>query len=280
MSIAENLAGIRNRIAETARSCGRDSASIKLIAVSKTKPIGDILEAVNAGQLAFGENYAQELRDKAKQVSEALPATSHQPPVTGFEWHYIGHLQKNKIKYVLPVASWIHTIDSVELLEEIVKKTNPPSPPFTKGGNSIFPPLKKGGRGGFSLINCLIEVNIAGESAKSGVSPENVFDLVDSFSTYAPFDSPSLAQGMLKHSDTYALALRGLMCMPPFSDNPETSRPYFKKLKNLLDEINSRSIYPEKLTELSMGMTQDFEVAIEEGATMVRIGSAIFGERQ
>jgi pyridoxal phosphate enzyme (YggS family) len=251
MSIADNIYSVKSRIDTAARRCDRDPSSIKLIAVSKTRPAGDILAAVKAGQLAFGENYAQELRDKSKQISDLLQTPNSELRTPNLEWHFIGHLQKNKIKYVLPVAGWIHTIDSAELLNAINSKIPP------------HPPLEKGGRGGF--INCLIEVNIAGEANKSGISPENAFELVEHFSKLrAPHSEP---------------ALKGLMCMPPFSDNPETSRPYFKKLKNLLDEINSRSIYPEVLTELSMGMTQDFEIAIEEGATMLRIGTAIFGER-
>lgn len=261
MAIAENLADIKNRIAGAAKRCGRDPASIKLIAVSKTKPVEQILEAVSAGQLAFGENYAQELRDKAKQVAELL--RSHDLTISRsheIEWHFIGHLQKNKIKYVLPAASWIHTIDSAELLEAINRYLT--AHPELVEGRDVH-----ASTGSARTIHCLIEVNIAGESAKSGVSPENVFELVKVF------------------SETYQLAnlptckLMGLMCMPPYSSDPETSRPYFKKLKNLLDEINSRSIYPEKLIEFSMGMTQDFDVAIEEGATMVRVGTAIFGER-
>jgi pyridoxal phosphate enzyme (YggS family) len=247
MSIADNLATVQEKIERIAKKCGREKGSIRLIAVSKTHSVEQILEAARAGQLAFGENYAQELRDKSKQIAELL-ATSHQTLATDLEWHYIGHLQKNKIKYVAPVANWIHTIDSIELLKAVSERP---------ANNDKRP------------INCLIEVNIAGEASKSGVSPENIFSLVRVFSeTYTP-----------KHSGTQALSLKGLMCMPPVSDDAETSRPYFRQLKSLLDEINSRSIYPEKLTELSMGMSQDFEVAIEEGSTMVRIGSAIFGER-
>lgn len=262
MSIANNISAIRSRISAAAVRRGRDQASIKLIAVSKTKPVEQIQEAIAAGQLIFGENYAQELRDKAKEILTLSPPSplkgeGDKVELYNLEWHYIGHLQKNKIKYVVPVASWIHTIDSAELLGEIVKRSALSPSPL---------PLSHQGRGKVVTPNYLIEVNIAGEANKSGVAPENMFDLVSAFSADAI-------------RNTHC-ALRGLMCMPPFSDNPETSRPYFKKLKNLLDEINSRSIYLDKLTELSMGMTQDFEVAIEEGATMVRIGSAIFGERQ
>jgi pyridoxal phosphate enzyme (YggS family) len=244
MTIADNLTSIRKRIAGAAEGCGRAPSGVKLVAVSKTKPIGDIIEAINAGQFAFGENYAQELRDKSKLVPPS-PQPSPQGrggPARTIEWHFIGHLQKNKVKYVVPAASWIHTIDSVGLLQEIGKR------------------LSSG------QVNCLIEVNIADEESKSGVKPGDVIDLVRSFA-----DVSAALDGRLM--------LRGLMCMPPVSDDPETSRPYFKRLKSLLDDINSRKVYGEPLTELSMGMTQDFKVAIEEGSTIVRVGTAIFGIR-
>jgi len=261
MGIKENITIVREKVNRACLNSGRDPSSVRLIAVSKTKPVADILEAVDAGQLIFGENYAQELRDKAREL-EVAPRTAHDARRTAIEWHFIGHLQKNKLKYILPVASWTHTIDSVELLETILRKAKDlilrnegdPSPPE---------PAQDDRR----VINSLIEVNIAGEDSKSGISPENVFELVNAFSKAC------------KPANLLTCKLRGLMCMPPFSSDPETGRPYFKKLKDLLDEINSRNIYPEKLTELSMGTTQDFEVAIEEGATMVRIGSAIFGNR-
>ena len=252
MLIVENLADIKNHIAAAAKRRERDPASIKLIAVSKTKPVEQILEAVSAGQLIFGENYAQELRDKSKQISENLDTYALTHLRTAVEWHFIGHLQKNKLKYVLPVAKWIHTIDSVELLNALSSRLQ-----VTTSSSQIQDVMTCRRD---DVVNCLIEVNIANEQNKSGISPEKVFSLVSAFTQ------------TLKHSNTQTLVLKGLMCMAP-------NRPYFRQLKSLLDEINSRSIYPEKLTELSMGMTQDFEVAIEEGATMVRIGTAIFGER-
>jgi len=257
MSIADNLHTVNERIRIAAARSGRPPSSVRLIAVSKTKPVEDIIEAAKAGQLAFGENYAQELRDKARQISDNLSTYALKHLSTAVEWHFIGHLQKNKIKYVLPIASWIHTIDSQDLLSEIQNKlANRPTP--AEGGSAS---------GGGQPVNCLIEVNIAGEDSKSGIDPDKVFGLVHAFSaTWEPAVPPTCK-------------LCGFMCMPPISENPEKSRPYFRRLKNLLDEINSRSIYPEKLTELSMGMTGDFEVAIEEGATMVRVGSAIFGGR-
>ena len=265
MTIAKNLAKVRAQIEVAAKRCGRNPNSIKLISVSKTKTTAEIMEAINASQLAFGENYAQELRDKNSEITKHYALnTKH----CSIEWHFIGHLQRNKIKYVLPVASWIHTIDSAELLDEINRKLHvilneAKDLPHIISRDSSPPTAVQSDQ---QVINCLIEVNIAGESSKSGINPEKVFDLVKVFSAIEP-------------SNHRTIALKGLMCMPPPSDNPETSRPYFKKLKSLLDEINSRNIYPEKLTELSMGMTQDFEVAIEEGSTMLRIGTAIFGSR-
>ena len=236
MEMKQRIDAIRTRVADTCKRCGRAPSEIRIIAVSKTKPVEAIRMAVETGQVAFGENYAQELRDKAKELS-------------GVEWHFIGRLQKNKVKYVAPVANWIHTVDSVDLIEAINKRlSNVPT---------------------YQRTNVLIEVNVAGESAKSGIAPEKVFDLVQAFQANQRTNEP-----------TNTLALKGLMTMPPYSDNAEKSRPYFKKLRDLLNEINKRNIYPEKLTELSMGMSQDFEVAIEEGATMVRIGTAIFGFRQ
>lgn len=230
-TISENLNVVRERIERTARKCGRDPSSIKLVAVSKTRTSEEVAEAVAAGQLIFGENYAQELKEK----HELLRASTFDLPAD-FEWHFIGHLQKNKAKIVAPIASWIETIDSLELAEAIDKRAA-------------------------SNINCLIEVNIGSEDTKSGTSAANVAEIAKGF-------------GRFKN-----LNLRGLMIIPPFSSDPETGRPHFKKLKALFDELNAMNLSPEPLTELSMGMSHDFEVAIEEGATIIRVGTAIFGER-
>jgi len=230
-NIPENLKAVRERIERAAKRCGRDPSSIKLVAVSKTKTAEEIAKAIAAGQFIFGENYAQELKEK----SEQLRALSFELPAD-FEWHFIGHLQKNKAKIVAPIVSWIETIDSLELAEAIDKRATGP-------------------------IDCLIEVNIGSEGTKSGTGAGEVETIIKGFGRFTN------------------LKLRGLMIIPPYSSDPEFGRPYFKKLKKLFDELDSKKIAAEPLTELSMGMSHDFEVAIEEGATIIRVGTAIFGER-
>lgn len=216
---------IRKRISQAAEKSGRLSENIKLIAVGKTHKTEEILEARNAGQLIFAENYVQELKQKA----EALAGSK-------IEWHFIGHLQRNKVKYIVPFARCIHSLDSIKLAEEIDKRFKSP-------------------------IDCLIEVNLAGEESKTGISEDEVPNLIEA----------------IKNLDK--INLIGLMTMPPYDENPEKSRPYFKKLCKLLKKINEQKLYQKELKELSMGMSEDFEIAIEEGSTMLRIGTAIFGER-
>ncbi len=266
-NIAERLAEVKNAIARAEKRAGRKNGSVKLVAVSKNHPAQAIKEACHAGQNAFGENYAQEFRDKVREIEATPPCDPTYAPTHELthsrtheiEWHFLGHLQKNKIKYVLPAATWIHSIDSVELLQAVAErlKKSPPAKP----------------------LNCLIEVSIAEEETKSGVTIKELPELVKAFATYKfeSSGSPLTTAGMT--SPTHALKLCGLMCMPPVSETPEESRKYFRKLAELLKDINARGIYPEPLTELSMGMSGDFEVAIEEGATLVRIGTLIFGER-
>ncbi len=231
--IAENLNSVKNRLVKAAQESGRNVNEIKLVAVSKKKPAQDIWEAVEAGQFCFGENYAQEFRDKYREIStlDAVLRTPYE-----IEWHFIGHLQRNKVKYVAPSASWIQTIDCLDLAEQINRRASKP-------------------------INCLIEVNLAKENSKNGVAPEKLSGLITGLKGFENIN------------------LKGLMIIPPYVPDPESSRPYFKELKNLLYYINKQSLYLEQLTELSMGMSHDFEVAVEEGATIVRVGTAIFGER-
>lgn len=213
---------------------GRDPSAVKLVAVSKTKSAEHIYEAYCAGQRCFGENYAQELRDKYDQLkTKDERLTTHDQ----IEWHFVGHLQKNKAKFVAPLVSWIESIDSLELASAIDRRAARP-------------------------INCLIEINIGGEESKTGVPPSQLTDL---------------ACGL---SDFKNLKLKGLMIIPPISADPEESRPYFKKLKEILQKLNEQKVTPGPLRELSMGMSYDFEAAIEEGATIVRVGTAIFGERK
>jgi pyridoxal phosphate enzyme (YggS family) len=224
-AIAANLEEIRRRMAEAARRSGRDPASVRLVAVSKTYPAESVAAAAATGQRVFGESRVQESRDK-------IPAC---PP--GLEWHFIGHLQKNKVRQALPLFPFFHSIDSTALagaIDRIAGETG----------------VKAQG---------LLEVNVSGEETKHGFTPEEL---------RAQF--PTLSK--LPH-----LRIRGLMTMAPYSDNPEDARPVFRTLRELRDEL--QSTYQHPLPELSMGMSGDFEPAIEEGATLVRVGSSIFGAR-
>lgn len=217
-STAENLALVRQRIEAACRRAGRSAADVELIAVSKLKSSALIRECFAAGQRAFGENYAQELRDKAKELADL-----------DLKWHAIGPLQMNKARYVAQYASAFHALDRADLAAELSRRrTGAP-------------------------LRCFIEVNLGAEASKRGVAPESVAALLESV------------------RDRPRLQIAGLMCLPPFSNEPDASRPYFRQLKRLASAV--------KLPELSMGTTVDFEVAIEEGATAVRVGTAIFGER-
>ena len=224
-AIAANLEEIRRRMAETARRSGRDPVSVRLVAVSKTYPAEAVAAAAATGQRVFGESRVQESRDK-------IPAC---PP--GLEWHFIGHLQKNKVRQALPLFPFFHSIDSTALagaIDRIAGETG----------------VKAQG---------LLEVNVSGEETKYGFTPEEL---------RAQF--PTLSK--LPH-----LRIRGLMTMAPYNENPEEARPVFRALRELRDEL--QSTYQHPLPELSMGMSGDFEPAIEEGATLVRVGSSIFGAR-
>lgn len=227
MSIPDNLAHIRQRIHAAAEAADRDPSSIRLVAVSKTRPAGDISEAFQAGQTIFGENYIQELTGKLEQVSEPV------------EWHVIGHLQSNKVKYIAGRVALIHSVDRLSLAEEIDRQW---------------------GRLG-KICQVLIQVNISGESTKSGTTEE---------------DALQLARGCSLLPNIKVL---GLMTMPPFFDDPEAARPFFAGLRQLSQTIAAAGIANIEMRELSMGMSGDFEAAIQEGATLVRVGTAIFGER-
>lgn len=222
---AAHLASIRQAIADAATTVGRDPSSVRLVAVSKTHPAAAVAAVAAAGQTVFGESRVQEARDK-------IPAC---PP--GLDWHFIGHLQKNKVRQALPLFTFFHSIDSAALAEAI---------------NRIA------GEAG-SAVDGLLEVNVSGEATKYGFTPEQL-----------SAELPALLK--LPH-----LRVRGLMTMAPYSDNPEDARPVFRALRELRDEMQATHNHP--LPELSMGMSGDFVPAIEEGATLVRIGSSIFGAR-
>jgi hypothetical protein len=226
--IAHNLAAVLNRIRTACQRCNRDPQTVRLVAVSKLHPAELVAEAATAGQTLFGENYVQELCDKAGQIT--LPV----------QWHLIGHLQSNKVKYLPGIVSMIHTVDRYSLAQEINRqwrdKTGVP-------------------------CDILVQVNVSGESTKSGTTADEAMALVRQIAGL-PF-----------------VQVRGLMTMPPFFDDPEGARPYFRELRQLAEQIRGTAIEGVAMEELSMGMSGDFEVAIEEGATLVRVGTAIFGER-
>ena len=223
-----NLDSVMNRIKQSAVSSGRDAESVRLVAVSKTIPAETVKKAIDAGANILGENYIQEAKTKFDDLISY--------PVS---WHFIGHLQTNKAKYAVRIFDLIHSVDSFKLALELNKQAG------------------KSGK----IQHILIQVNVAEESSKSGISIQNTLSLIKEIS-------------LLKN-----LAIKGLMTMPPFFNEPEKVRPFFKDLRNLRDNIRKKEIQNVVMDELSMGMTGDFEAAIEEGATLVRIGTAIFGER-
>jgi pyridoxal phosphate enzyme (YggS family) len=227
MSIAANLAEIHDRITAAAIAAERNPADIRLVAVSKTRPADDVRAAYAAGQLIFGENYIQELVGKLADIQEPV------------QWHVIGHLQSNKVKYIAGKVALIHSVDRLSLAEEIDRQ---------------WRSLDK-------ICDVLIQVNISGELTKSGTSEEAAIQLVR--------DCTLLPN----------LRIRGLMTMPPFFDDPEAARPFFAALRRLAEKIAAEKLPGVEMQELSMGMSGDFEAAIQEGATLVRVGTAIFGAR-
>ena len=231
MPIAYNVAGIRERIAVAAGHAGRDPHGITLMAVSKTHSADRIREAYDAGLRVFGENRVQEFAGKATVLADLQDA----------EWHMIGHLQTNKAAKAAELFGAIDSVDSVKVIEKL---------------NATAQTLGK-------RLLVLIEINVGGEAAKSGLAP----------------DSPNLEEILAAAPRFEALQFRGLMTVPPFTDDPERSRPYFRKLRQLRDATAARKLPAVGMDVLSMGMSHDFEIAIEEGSTCVRVGTAIFGER-
>lgn len=230
MEVQKNLRSILNRIELACKRVARNPSSVALIGVGKTMPAERIREAVKGGLKHVGENYVQEARDKKSLLSDL-----------NLVWHFIGHLQTNKVKIAVELFDWIQTVDRIELAEKLNKavlslRTEP--------------------------LPVMIEVNIGNEPSKSGILPENLEKFYDDL------------------SGLEGLSVRGLMVIPPYFEEIEKVRPFFRKTRELLEKLRDRSRSPEKLTELSMGMSHDFEIAIEEGATMVRIGTALFGERK
>lgn len=227
--VRENLKIVEDKVAAACQRAGRERQEVTLICVTKTKPVDMLKEAYEAGGREFGENKVQEMKDKLPQLSDDI------------RWHMIGHLQKNKVKYLMDSQIvMIHSVDNLALAETISKEA------------------VKAGR----VMPILIEVNVAGEESKFGISCEETEALIREI---APLPG---------------IHVQGLMTIAPYTEDPETNRPYFRRLRELQVDIKSKCIDNVDMIDLSMGMTGDYEVAIEEGATMVRVGTGIFGERQ
>jgi len=266
--IKENIAKVQERINAACERSGRKPADITLCAVSKLKPVDDIREAMAAGQYVFGENYVQELKEKMDELgaaaNEPRTASDNAPanPSDGAakadaagngaaetnnndglsrtpEWHMIGHLQRNKVKYIVDRVAMIHSVDSVRLAEQIEKEA------------------AKCGR----VVDILLEVNMAAEESKWGFTPDEAKEAAKLISGY-------------EHVN-----VKGIMTSAPYTENPESNRVYFRQMRLLLDDMRAEGILSDDANVLSMGMSGDFEVAVEEGATIVRVGTSIFGER-
>ena len=225
--ITENLEQVRKNIDEACRMAGRDPKEVTLIAVSKTKPVSMLKEAYDAGARCFGENKVQEIMDKHPQLPEDI------------QWHMIGHLQRNKVKYIVDKVSMIHSVDSLRLAQTIEQEA---------AKHNVCVPV-------------LLEVNVAQEESKFGLKMDEVLPLIE---TIADFPH---------------IKVQGLMTIAPYAENAEDNRDFFRQLKKLSVDIEAKNINNVSMSVLSMGMTGDYQVAVQEGATMVRVGTGIFGER-
>ena len=225
VSIADNLERVREQIAQAAVKVGRSAEKIELVAITKTHPAEKVREAIEAGQTLFGESRVQEARAKIPELPSNL------------RWHFVGHLQKNKIRHALPLFEMIHSVDSLDVAQDINR---------IAGEQGMHPRV-------------LLEVNIAGEGSKFGFKPETIRAQMESLLALP------------------RLSIEGLMTMPPLAEEAEPLRAFFVQLRELRAALEKE--FDLKLPQLSMGMTNDFTVAVEEGATLVRVGTAIFGER-
>lgn len=225
--VAENLAQVQKNINKSCNKINRDPNEVTLIAVSKTKPVEMLKEAYDAGARVFGENKVQEIVDKYDQMPSDV------------KWHMIGHLQRNKVKYIVDKVAMIHSVDSLRLAETIEKEA-----------------AKKA-----VIVPILIEVNVAQEESKFGLKPEEVLPLIEQIADFSH------------------IRIKGLMTIAPYVDNAEENREIFRELKKLSVDIAAKNINNVTMSVLSMGMTGDYMVAVQEGATMVRVGTGIFGAR-
>lgn len=225
--VAENLEQVRKNIELACKEAGRDPKEVTLISVSKTKPVSMLQEAYDAGSRDFGENKVQEIMDKVPQLPSDI------------RWHMIGHLQRNKVKYIVDKVALIHSVDSLRLAETIEHEA---------AKHNVTVPV-------------LIEVNVAQEESKFGLKTEEVLSLVESVAAFPH------------------IHIEGLMTIAPYVEDPEENRSIFRQLKKLSVDIAAKNINNVNMSVLSMGMTGDYQVAVQEGATMVRVGTGIFGER-
>ena len=226
--ISENFRQVKRRIIDAAKRVGRDPSDIRLLAVTKEQSDVIVAEGIQAGMTLFGENKVQEAMDKIEAIGR-----------TGLEWHFIGRLQKNKVKFVFDFFDLIHSVDSLSLAEAIHKKAQ---------------------KIGFCMP-ILLQINISGEESKLGMDP---------------LDLPKEIERVAKLE---GVKIKGLMTIPPYTSDPENSRPYYARLRELRNTCSKLAVPRMGLDELSMGMSNDYEVAIEEGATLVRVGTGLFGPR-
>ena len=225
-SILDNLERVREQIAQAAAKAGRDVKDVELVAIAKTHPTEKVREAVEGGQTLFGESRVQEARAKIPELSSNL------------RWHFIGHLQKNKVRQALPLFEMIHSVDSLALARDINRIAEE---------EGLYPRV-------------LLEVNVGGEGSKFGFAPDDFREQMEALLALP------------------RLSIEGLMCIPPLAVEEEDSRKFFVQVRELRDSLEKE--FNMKLPQLSMGMTQDFAIGIDEGATLVRVGTAIFGERR
>jgi PLP dependent protein len=224
-SILDNLERVRDQIAQAAAKAGRDVKDVELVAITKTHPAEKVREAIEAGQTLFGESRVQEARAKIPELSSNI------------RWHFVGHLQKNKVRQALPLFEMIHSVDSLALAQDVNRIAEE---------EGLYPRV-------------LLEVNVAGEGSKFGFASEDLREQMEALLALP------------------RLSIEGLMCIPPVAVESEDSRKFFVQVRGLRDSLEEE--FNMKLPQLSMGMTQDFPIGIEEGATLVRVGTAIFGER-
>jgi len=224
-SILDNLERVREQIVQAAAKAGRDVKGVELVAITKTHPAENVREAVEGGQTLFGESRVQEARAKISELSSNI------------RWHFVGHLQKNKVRQALPLFEMIHSVDSLALAQDINRIAEE---------EGLYPRV-------------LLEVNVAGEGSKIGFEPDDLREQMEALLALP------------------RLSIEGLMCIPPLAVESEDSRKFFVQVRELRDSLEKE--FRMKLPQLSMGMTQDFPIGIEEGATLVRVGTAIFGER-